>query len=144
MARGGPVVAARRFQVQTDVTMDAALEFRAQLNATGSIAPPFNDLIANAAALALREHPLANGIYRDGRFRAVEPDQRCEGIKTRTRAAGGVASVLTSVSRRSATSRLRAPPSTLAAALEVNWRRRAAAQLSAAAPLRRCEAWLDD
>ena len=68
MARGGPVVAARRFQVQTDVTMDAALEFRAQLKATGSNAPSFNDLIANAAALALREHPLANGIYRDGHF----------------------------------------------------------------------------
>ena len=48
--------------------MDAALEFRAQLTATGSNAPSFNDLIANAAALALREHPLANGIYRDGHF----------------------------------------------------------------------------
>ena len=56
------------FQVQTDVAMDAAIAFRAELKATGLDAPSFNDLIVKAAALALREHPLANGSYRDGRF----------------------------------------------------------------------------
>ncbi|WCB93079.1 Dihydrolipoyllysine-residue acetyltransferase component of pyruvate dehydrogenase complex [Baekduia alba] len=56
------------FQVQTDVAMDAAIAFRAQLKATGADAPSFNDLVVKAAALALRAHPLANGSYRDGRF----------------------------------------------------------------------------
>jgi pyruvate dehydrogenase E2 component (dihydrolipoamide acetyltransferase) len=57
------------FQVQTEVAMDAALEFRARLKAAGGeIAPSVNDLIVKAAALALRDHPLANGSYRDGHF----------------------------------------------------------------------------
>jgi pyruvate dehydrogenase E2 component (dihydrolipoyllysine-residue acetyltransferase) len=56
------------FQVQTDVVMDAAVAFREQLKATGAEAPSLNDLVVKAAALALREHPLANGSYRDGRF----------------------------------------------------------------------------
>jgi pyruvate dehydrogenase E2 component (dihydrolipoyllysine-residue acetyltransferase) len=56
------------FQVETDVVMDAAIAFRAQLKATGVDAPSFNDLIVKAAARALRAHPLANGSYREGRF----------------------------------------------------------------------------
>jgi pyruvate dehydrogenase E2 component (dihydrolipoamide acetyltransferase) len=56
------------FQVQTDVAMDAAIAFRDQIKATGAPAPSFNDLVVKAAALALREHPLANGSYRDGHF----------------------------------------------------------------------------
>ncbi len=56
------------FQVQTDVAIDAATTFRAQLKDTGERAPSLNDLIVKAAALALRNHPLANGSYRDGRF----------------------------------------------------------------------------
>lgn len=56
------------FQVQTEVVMDAAVEFRTQLKATGLDAPSFNDLIVKASALSLRNHPLANGSYRDGRF----------------------------------------------------------------------------
>jgi pyruvate dehydrogenase E2 component (dihydrolipoamide acetyltransferase) len=56
------------FQVQTDVAMDAAIAFRAQIKAAGADAPSFNDLIVKAAALALRAHPPANGAYRDGRF----------------------------------------------------------------------------
>ncbi|MBS1883022.1 MAG: 2-oxo acid dehydrogenase subunit E2, partial [Actinobacteria bacterium] len=28
----------------------------------------FNDMVVKACAIALREHPLANGAYRDGRF----------------------------------------------------------------------------
>jgi pyruvate dehydrogenase E2 component (dihydrolipoamide acetyltransferase) len=55
------------FQVQTEVAMDAAIAFRDQLKAAGG-APSFNDLIVKAAALALRDHPLANGAYREGRF----------------------------------------------------------------------------
>jgi pyruvate dehydrogenase E2 component (dihydrolipoamide acetyltransferase) len=60
------------FQVQTDATVDAALAFRAQLKATGGPAPSVNDLVVKAAALALREHPLANGSYRDGRYELYE------------------------------------------------------------------------
>ncbi len=30
--------------------------------------PSFNDMVVKACALALREHPRANGAYRDGRF----------------------------------------------------------------------------
>jgi pyruvate dehydrogenase E2 component (dihydrolipoamide acetyltransferase) len=56
------------FQVQTDVAMDAAIAFRAQIKDSGAMAPSFNDFIVKAAALALRTHPLANGSYRDGRF----------------------------------------------------------------------------
>jgi pyruvate dehydrogenase E2 component (dihydrolipoamide acetyltransferase) len=56
------------FQVQTDVAMDGAIAFRQQLEDAGAIAPSFNDLIVKAAALALREHPLVNGSYRDGRL----------------------------------------------------------------------------
>ncbi len=48
--------------------MDAAVAFRAQLKDAGASAPSFNDLIVKAAAIALRDHPLANGAYRDGRF----------------------------------------------------------------------------
>jgi pyruvate dehydrogenase E2 component (dihydrolipoamide acetyltransferase) len=56
------------FQVQTEVVMDAAVAFREELKATSADAPSLNDLIVKAAALALRQHPLANGSYRDGRF----------------------------------------------------------------------------
>ena len=59
------------FQVQTEVEMDAALAFRAELEALageGDPVPSLNDLIVKAAALALREHPLANGSYSDDGF----------------------------------------------------------------------------
>ena len=63
------------FQVQTEVAMDAALALRAQLKAAAGeddIVPSVNDLIVKASALALREHPLANGSYKEGRF-ALHP-----------------------------------------------------------------------
>jgi pyruvate dehydrogenase E2 component (dihydrolipoamide acetyltransferase) len=59
------------FQVQTEVAMDAAIALRAELKAAageGGDVPSFNDLVVKACALALREHPRANGSYRDGRF----------------------------------------------------------------------------
>ena len=33
-----------------------------------SAVPTYNDMVVKACALALREHPRANGSYRDGRF----------------------------------------------------------------------------
>lgn len=59
------------FQVQTEVVMDAAIALRAefkQLAGEGNLVPSVNDIIIKAAALALREHPLANGSFRDGGF----------------------------------------------------------------------------
>jgi len=58
------------FQVETEVRMDVAIALRAQLKAVAGEGPvpSFNDLIVRAAALALRDHPKANGSYRDGQF----------------------------------------------------------------------------
>jgi pyruvate dehydrogenase E2 component (dihydrolipoamide acetyltransferase) len=56
------------FQVQTEVRMDAAIALRAQLKSLAGehdAVASFNDMIIKAAALALREHPLANGSYQD-------------------------------------------------------------------------------
>jgi len=58
------------FQVQTDVEMDAALALRAELKrlAADEPAPSVNDLIMRACALALRNHPMVNGSYREDGF----------------------------------------------------------------------------
>jgi pyruvate dehydrogenase E2 component (dihydrolipoamide acetyltransferase) len=58
------------FQVQSEATMDAAIGLRAELKACvdGDAAPSLNDLIVKACALALRQHPAANGSYVDGGF----------------------------------------------------------------------------
>jgi pyruvate dehydrogenase E2 component (dihydrolipoyllysine-residue acetyltransferase) len=52
--------------------MEAAVELRAQLKgaaeASGGTVPSYNDMVVKASALALREHPRANGSYKDGRF----------------------------------------------------------------------------
>jgi pyruvate dehydrogenase E2 component (dihydrolipoamide acetyltransferase) len=60
------------FQVQTEVEMTAAVEFRAQLKALaasqGVSAPSLNDLIVKACAVCLRQYPRANGSYVDGAF----------------------------------------------------------------------------
>jgi pyruvate dehydrogenase E2 component (dihydrolipoamide acetyltransferase) len=56
------------FQVQAEVPIDAAIALRTQINALDEHPVSLNDLIIKAAALALREHPLANGSFRDGGF----------------------------------------------------------------------------
>jgi pyruvate dehydrogenase E2 component (dihydrolipoamide acetyltransferase) len=58
------------FQVETEVRMDAAIGLRAELKriAGEGPVPSFNDMIVRSAALALREHPKANGSYLDGAF----------------------------------------------------------------------------
>jgi pyruvate dehydrogenase E2 component (dihydrolipoamide acetyltransferase) len=63
------------FQVQTEAEFDALLALRAQLKADaaeGQSVPSVNDFIVKACALALREHPRANGSYRDNRFELHE------------------------------------------------------------------------
>ncbi len=62
---------APHFYLQTEIDMSAAVEARGRLKAMtpeGEVVPSFNDMVVKACALALREHPLANGAYRDGRF----------------------------------------------------------------------------
>ncbi|MDW5594110.1 dihydrolipoamide acetyltransferase family protein [Conexibacter stalactiti] len=59
------------FAVSTDVDMAAAVALRAQLKALSTEAAPapsFNDMVVKASAIALREHPRANGSYRGGTF----------------------------------------------------------------------------
>jgi pyruvate dehydrogenase E2 component (dihydrolipoamide acetyltransferase) len=62
---------APHFYLQAEIDMSAAVEARSRLKkltAEGEVVPSFNDMIVKACALALKEHPLANGAYRDGRF----------------------------------------------------------------------------
>jgi pyruvate dehydrogenase E2 component (dihydrolipoamide acetyltransferase) len=58
------------FQVQAEARMDEVLALRERLKAIADRAPSVNDFIVKAAALALREFPLANGSYQDGVFHA--------------------------------------------------------------------------
>lgn len=62
---------APHFYLRATVDMSEAVAGRAQVKARampGDVIPSFNDMIVKACALALREHPRANGAYRDGRF----------------------------------------------------------------------------
>jgi pyruvate dehydrogenase E2 component (dihydrolipoamide acetyltransferase) len=70
------------FTLLVDVDMQECVELRAQLkrlaqrgagSAEGGApaqlgTPTYNDMVVKASALALREHPRANGSYRDGRL----------------------------------------------------------------------------
>ncbi|HKB51873.1 MAG TPA: dihydrolipoamide acetyltransferase family protein [Solirubrobacterales bacterium] len=62
---------APHFYLRALVDMSRAVEGRALVKAgatEGDVVPSFNDMVVKACALALREHPRANGAYRDGRF----------------------------------------------------------------------------
>jgi pyruvate dehydrogenase E2 component (dihydrolipoamide acetyltransferase) len=62
---------APHFYLQSEIDMSAAVEARGRLKKLtpeGEVVPSFNDMVVKACALALREHPLANGSYKDGRF----------------------------------------------------------------------------
>ncbi len=62
---------APHFYLRATVDMSEAVEGREMVKARavpGDVVPSFNDMVAKACALALREHPRANGAYRDGRF----------------------------------------------------------------------------
>lgn len=59
------------FQVQTEVAMDRAISLRSELKQItdeADTAPSLNDFIVKASALALKEHPLANGSFQDEAF----------------------------------------------------------------------------
>jgi len=62
---------APHFYLEAEVDMSRLVEARRQLKARAGedeVVPSFNDMVVKACALALREHPRANGAYRDGRF----------------------------------------------------------------------------
>jgi pyruvate dehydrogenase E2 component (dihydrolipoamide acetyltransferase) len=62
---------APHFYLQAEIDMTAAVEGRGKLKAQakeGEVVPTFNDMVVKACALALREHPRANGAYRDGKI----------------------------------------------------------------------------
>ena len=62
---------APHFYLDAVVDMSRAVEARTRLKGAageGEVVPSFNDMVVKASALALREHPRANGAYRDGRF----------------------------------------------------------------------------
>jgi pyruvate dehydrogenase E2 component (dihydrolipoamide acetyltransferase) len=70
------------FTLQIDVDMEECVQLRAQLKQISQHerepdspgareqlkAPTYNDMVVKACALALREHPTANGSYRDGKL----------------------------------------------------------------------------
>jgi pyruvate dehydrogenase E2 component (dihydrolipoamide acetyltransferase) len=71
------------FTLTGDIDMELCVKLRAELKRMshpsagggsaargdeGGSVPTYNDMIVKACALALREHPRANGSYRDGRF----------------------------------------------------------------------------
>jgi pyruvate dehydrogenase E2 component (dihydrolipoamide acetyltransferase) len=60
------------FTLTMDVDMEGAVELRDQLKALAAEretpVPSYNDMIVKACAIALRDFPLVNGAYRDGKF----------------------------------------------------------------------------
>ncbi len=55
------------FALHSDVDMEPCVALRAELKRISlHDAPTYNDMVVKAAALALREHPRANGSYKDG------------------------------------------------------------------------------
>jgi len=62
---------APHFYLEAEIDMSRLVAARAQIKASAAeddVVPSFNDMVVKACALALREHPRANGAYRDGRF----------------------------------------------------------------------------
>jgi pyruvate dehydrogenase E2 component (dihydrolipoamide acetyltransferase) len=62
---------APHFYLSAEVDMSRAVSARARIKAEaaeGDVVPSFNDMVVKACAIALREHPRANGAYRDGRL----------------------------------------------------------------------------
>ena len=60
------------FHIQTEIDMTQAVAARGRLKAAaaeGDVVPSINDLVVKACAIALREHPRANGSYADGSWK---------------------------------------------------------------------------
>jgi pyruvate dehydrogenase E2 component (dihydrolipoamide acetyltransferase) len=62
---------APHFYLSAEIDMSRAVEARAAIKeaaADDGVVPSFNDMVVKACAIALREHPRANGAYRDGKL----------------------------------------------------------------------------
>ena len=62
---------APHFYLTTEIDMSACVAGRAALKKNageGDVVPSFNDMVVKACALALRDHPKANGSYKDGQI----------------------------------------------------------------------------
>jgi len=62
---------APHFQLSAEIDMSRAVAARARIKADAQeneVVPSFNDMVVKACAIGLREHPRANGAYRDGRL----------------------------------------------------------------------------
>ncbi len=62
---------APHFYLSVEIDMTRAVEARSRMKAGApedEPVPSFNDMVVKACAIALREHPRANGAYRDGRL----------------------------------------------------------------------------
>jgi pyruvate dehydrogenase E2 component (dihydrolipoamide acetyltransferase) len=62
---------APHFYLTAEIEMTRAAQARAAIKGSareGDVIPSFNDMVVKACALALKEHPKANGAYREGRF----------------------------------------------------------------------------
>ena len=62
---------APHFYLEAEIDMTRAVQARAQMKKgtpEGEPVPSFNDMVVKACAIALREHPRANGAYRDGQL----------------------------------------------------------------------------
>jgi pyruvate dehydrogenase E2 component (dihydrolipoamide acetyltransferase) len=62
---------APHFYLSAEIDMSRAVQARARMKASapeGGVVPSFNDMVVKACAIALGEHPRANGAYRDGRL----------------------------------------------------------------------------
>ena len=62
---------APHFYLEAEIDMSRCVAARAELKqAAGEdeVVPSFNDMVVKACAIALREHPRANGAYRDGKL----------------------------------------------------------------------------
>ncbi len=57
------------FALQAEIDMEQCVALRSELKRLSpEEAPTYNDMVVKACALALHEHPRANGSYRDGRL----------------------------------------------------------------------------
>jgi pyruvate dehydrogenase E2 component (dihydrolipoamide acetyltransferase) len=57
------------FALQAELDMERCVRLRSELKRLSpEEAPTYNDMVVKACALALHEHPRANGSYRDGRL----------------------------------------------------------------------------
>ncbi len=89
------------FTLQMDVDMEDCVALRSELkrlsqpdapaqpgSSAPAVAPTYNDMVVKATALALREHPRANGSYRDGKVQLHSRVNVGVAVASRGRAGG--------------------------------------------------------